>query len=187
MINKMMWETIKTDRCFDNKWVKIDKETVLLPNKEQIDFYIVRGEPVVAILGITEDNQVFLVDQYRHTIKKNMVDLPGGGVEKGETLREAARREFFEETGWKINKLRKLTGFYFDPGRSDKQLTIFIGIATPSRKKQKVDSMEAVIVSKRNFYDIWKKVISGKIEGTVIRLAVFSLYFSRYKSIYINS
>lgn len=186
MINKMMWKTIKIDRCFDNRWIKIDKETVLLPNKKQIDFYIVKGEPVVAILGITENNQVFLVDQYRHAVKKNMVDLPGGGVEKGETLKEAAKREFFEETRWKINKLRKLTCFYFDPGRSDKLSTIFVGIATPSHKKQKVDSMEALIVSKRNFYDIWEKVITGKMEGITIRLAIFSLYFSRYKSIYIN-
>ncbi|MDD3679581.1 MAG: NUDIX hydrolase [Candidatus Shapirobacteria bacterium] len=185
-MNKTLWKTIRVDRCFDNKWIKVDKETVLLPDKKKIDFYIIKGQPVVAVLGITKGNKVLLVDQYRQAIKKNMIDLPGGRVEKEETLKEAAKREFFEETGWEISKLRKLTSFYFDPGRSDKQATIFIGTAKPGDRKRDVDSTENTSVYQKNFHDLWQEVTEDKIKGTTLRLAIFSLYFSKHKSAYIR-
>lgn len=38
----------------------------------------------------------------------NRWELPGGGIEKDETLEECLKREFLEETGFKIEKFKKL-------------------------------------------------------------------------------
>jgi len=42
--------------------------------------------------------------------------LPGGHVEPGESVADAALREVLEETGWKI-ELGRLVGVYSDPAR----------------------------------------------------------------------
>lgn len=42
--------------------------------------------------------------------------LPGGHVEPGESVAEAALREVLEETGWRI-ELGRLVGVYSDPSR----------------------------------------------------------------------
>lgn len=42
--------------------------------------------------------------------------LPGGHVEPGESVADAALREVFEETGWRI-ELGRLVGVYSDPAR----------------------------------------------------------------------
>lgn len=61
--------------------------------------------------------------------------LPGGFVDYGESLEEAARREALEETGLVLRDLRQF-GAYSDPGRDPRQHNISViftaeGIGNP--------------------------------------------------------
>jgi len=47
-------------------------------------------------------------------------DLPGGKIESGESPKESAIRETFEETGFQIGNL-SLVGTYFNPELEDRQ------------------------------------------------------------------
>lgn len=51
--------------------------------------------------------------------------IPGGFVDEGETLEEAARRELLEETGIEVEKLRQV-GAFGDPGRDPRGWTIAV-------------------------------------------------------------
>ena len=65
---------------------------------------------------LARDGKVMLV---HHTYRSQWF-LPGGGVKRGETLEEAARREAHEEVGAEMHKL-DLLGVYssFSDGKSD--------------------------------------------------------------------
>lgn len=52
---------------------------------------------------LDEDNQVYLIKY-----PDNGVVIPGGGVEDGETLRQAVTREALEETGLKVEPIKIL-------------------------------------------------------------------------------
>jgi len=52
----------------------------------------------VVILPITTDGKILLIENYRPRISKNMLELPRGFMEEGETADAAAKRELFEET-----------------------------------------------------------------------------------------
>jgi 8-oxo-dGTP diphosphatase len=72
--------------------------------------------------------------------------LPGGFVEYGESVEDAARREAFEETSLRV-QLRALLGVYSDPDR-DKRLhtlsTVFIAVTdTPEALKGGDDAARA--------------------------------------------
>jgi len=56
---------------------------------------------------IVKGNKILL----HHRTDCDMWDLPGGGIEKGEDIFQALRREVYEETGLKVKPLR-LAGVY---------------------------------------------------------------------------
>jgi ADP-ribose pyrophosphatase len=54
----------------------------------------------VAILALTPDREVILARQFRPGPEEILLELPGGGLEEGESPLEAAGRELLEETGY---------------------------------------------------------------------------------------
>ena len=72
-----------------------------LPNGEEQDFYIKLEGPAVAVFAITKDKQVILVKQFRPGPDEILNEIPGGYIDKNESIQQAAERELLEETGYK--------------------------------------------------------------------------------------
>ena len=60
------------------------------------------------VYGIYEDDNRLLVIHKNGGPYKNRFDLPGGSLEEGESLAEAMKREFQEETGIEIEIIRNI-------------------------------------------------------------------------------
>ncbi|MDD5031617.1 MAG: NUDIX hydrolase [Patescibacteria group bacterium] len=71
-----------------------------MPDNRIVDFDIKQEGPVVCVLALTKNNNIVLAKQFRPGPEKVLLELPGGGVDTGETPEKAARREFLEETGY---------------------------------------------------------------------------------------
>jgi ADP-ribose pyrophosphatase len=72
----------------------------LLPDGTEADWDIFGSARCVAILAVTEGDEVVLARQYRPGPGKVLDELPGGRVDDGEDVLEAAARELLEETGY---------------------------------------------------------------------------------------
>lgn len=85
--------------------------------------------PLIAVDAIIEeDDKILLV--HRKNDPQGWA-LPGGFVEKGETLKEACRREVYEETGLKVEiKESEISsgefGIYDDPDRDSRKHVISV-------------------------------------------------------------
>ena len=54
----------------------------------------------VNVVALTPGREVVLVRQFRHGTREFSLEIPGGMVDKGETVAQAAQRELLEETGY---------------------------------------------------------------------------------------
>ena len=73
---------------------------------------------------ILEDNKIILIKRLNNPFKDHWA-IPGGFVEYGEKVEDAAVREAKEETGLDI-ELTKLVGVYSDPERDPRGHTVTV-------------------------------------------------------------
>ncbi len=70
------------------------------PDGRTVEFDIKDEGMPVCVLALTKTNHVVLAKQFRPGPEKILMELPGGGMEHGETPTEAITRELLEETGY---------------------------------------------------------------------------------------
>ena len=99
----------------------------------------VRIGRVVVILPIDFDrDEIVLIRQFRlgaHLAlgKGDLVEVPAGRVERGEDVRDAARRECQEETGIVPQLLVPLFDLMPSAGSSDEHMFFFLGVVDSSK------------------------------------------------------
>ncbi len=91
----------------------------------------ITGDGIVVIVPVTGAGKVLLIDQFRVSVQKRVVEFPAGLVndlqmKKKETLEEAARRELLEETGYRAGKLTYLMSGPHAAGGSSSVMTFFL-------------------------------------------------------------
>jgi ADP-ribose pyrophosphatase len=110
---------------FEGRVFSIDVETLTLPDGRSTRVETVRHRPSVVLLPMTDDEHVVLVRQYRHSVRRELWELPAGGVNPGESAEQAAARECEEETALVPGRVERLRGLFPAPGFCDEELVYF--------------------------------------------------------------
>jgi len=119
-------KTLQSEEIFSGKVISLHLQDVELPNGKQAKREIIKHPGAVAILAITQDDKVVMVEQYRKALERTIVEIPAGKLEKGEEPAVCARRELEEETGYECEHLELLTSFYTSPGFADEIIHVFL-------------------------------------------------------------
>lgn len=119
-------KTIKTEQIFSGRVVKLQVDDVKLPNGQTSKREIVRHPGAVAVIAITNENKIVMVEQYRKPLEKSIVEIPAGKLEKGEDPRITALRELEEETGYECEQMEWLISFATSPGFADEIIHIYV-------------------------------------------------------------
>jgi ADP-ribose pyrophosphatase YjhB (NUDIX family) len=109
--------------------------------------------PVVDVI-IQQDSEVLFTKRKKEPFK-GYLGLPGGFMNIGETIEEAARREVKEETSLDI-ELIDILGIYSDPQRDPRghiMSTVFIG-RVPSNENAKIKAVAQDDASQLEWIDL---------------------------------
>lgn len=124
-MSKFEEKTIRTKEIFDGKIIKVSVDDVLLPNGETSIRELVKHQGAVAVIAVTTDNRILMVEQYRKPLEKALVEVPAGKLEPGEAPEVTAVRELEEETGFTTHQLEYVTSFYTTPGFCDERIYLY--------------------------------------------------------------
>ncbi len=133
-MHKFEEKTIHTEKLFEGKVVRLQIDDVELPNGKTSKREIIKHPGAVAVLALTPENKIVLVEQYRKPMERALVEIPAGKLEPGEKPEVTAVRELEEETGYECNRLDHIISFYTSPGFADELIHLYL--ATGLRKKK---------------------------------------------------
>lgn len=87
---------------------------------------IVEHRGAAAIVPVTDGREFVLVRQYRYAAATELLEIPAGTLEDGETPEDCAVRELEEETGFKCRKIEKIMEFFVAPGYSTERIHVYL-------------------------------------------------------------
>jgi ADP-ribose pyrophosphatase len=79
------------------------------------------------VLPFLTEDRVILVRQYRHVIQDFSWEVPGGGMEPGESPADTAQRELREEAGYRAAHLIRLGKFWPNNAYLDEVIHLYLG------------------------------------------------------------
>ena len=171
-------KTIEVKEIFKGKVLDVEVHMVSLPNGGTSTRELINHRGAVAVLAITKENEVILVEQYRKAIEQVTLEIPAGKLEPGEDNKKlSAIRELKEETGYEVteDQLTKLFDVHVALGYSSEVITIFYVDGLEYAGEQNPDEDEFVNLKKYKVDDALKLLDYNTISDSKTMLALMYL------------
>lgn len=120
--------------------------------------------PGAAVLPMLSDGKCVLNCEFRHSTRQWELEMPRGGLKRGESVEEAARREVREETGFVLDRLTRLGEVTGDSGVTGMLITIFKGSVTDALPPERESSEAINQVLKLSIPEIKAAFLRGYVE-----------------------
>lgn len=147
-----------------------------------------RNPSLTADIFIFDDDLNFILIKRKHEPFKNYWALPGGFVEYGESVEDAAIREAKEETSIDI-ELLDLVGVYSDPGRDPRGHSVTVAYTAKGNIAEmdaQDDALEIDIFNVKNLDEIKLAFDHDKIIKDCLKI-IKSEFWVKLNSKYLNN
>jgi len=170
-------QTVTQNKIYSNNIFKISQRE-LMWGKQIRKFDIIEHNGSVAILTLDNKNIVML-EQYRASTEKYVLEIPAGTIEKNEKPEECAMRELEEETGYKAKNIVHMISYYSSIGYSTELIHCYV--ATDIYKNSSIISDDEIInVKKIEFEELLDMIKTNKIIDSKTICAI--LFYNQFRN-----
>lgn len=167
-------QTEEIQGIFNGKIISVHNDTVTLENGTTANREVVEHPGGVAVVGLTDDNEILMVRQFRYPYKETIYEIPAGKLEKGEDPLEAGKREFLEECGATASVFEPMGEIYPTPGYCSEIIRLFYAEGLDFGE-QSLDDDEFLEVVKMPLNECIDKILSNEIKDAKTIIGVLKL------------
>lgn len=153
---------ISSERIYEGAILNVRRDKVTAVKGEAYR-EIIEHNGAVAMIAITDEGNIVMVEQFRYACGRPVLEIPAGKIDAGETDPAAvAVRELKEETGYSAENIVLLGKINTSAAYSEEMISVYAMTGlTPG--EQHLDEDEALNVIERPFKEVYDMAAAGKL------------------------
>jgi ADP-ribose pyrophosphatase len=168
----MSYQLLDEETIYQGKVFSLARIHFRLSNGKEPTFEVVKHSGAVVILAVDEQKKIWFVKQFRIGAEQDLLELPAGLLDEGESPEASAAREIQEEIGMAAGNLEKLGEFYMVPGYSTEKLTAYFAtqLHSSSLPTDEFEDLERIAIPIREVFNMVRagKILDGKTLATLM-------------------
>ena len=168
-------KTVSKESIFKGHVISLDVATVELPNGSISTRELVSHPGGVAVLAVDENENAYMVTQFRSPYKKEIFEVPAGKLDPGEEHLNCGIRELKEETGLTAVKMHYMGCLLPSPGYTNEIIYLYHAEGL-SKSEQHLDDDEFLDVSLVPLEKLKDMCMSGEIADAKTIALVLKTY-----------
>lgn len=161
------WTVLSAELVYENPWIKLTKHDVLNPKGAMGLYTVVHFKNLaIGIIPLDEDNNTWIVGQYRFPLEQYSWEIIEGGCPVGTDPLDTARRELHEEAGISGSEWHRIQEMHLSNSVSDEFAIIYVARGL-SFHESEPEETEQLQVKKIPFDEAYQMVLDGKITDSM--------------------
>ena len=171
---KHLWDCREGQKVYDATIFEVHKERYDFRGQPAgHPFHVLRCRDWVNTVPVTPEGDIVLIRQFRHGIREDCLEIPGGVMDSTDSGPEyAAIRELFEETGYRGDAAVSLGSVSSNPAILSNRTHSFLIPNVVLAGAPELDTHEAIEVEIRPKSDILPLIQSGEIHHALSVVAL---------------
>ncbi len=157
------WKKMTSEVKYENPWIKIIEDKVKNPAGNDGIYGVVHFKTnAIAIIPLDENNNTWIVGQYRYPLNSYEWEVPEGGCPWGTSPVDTAKRELIEEVGLQAEHLELILEMQLSNSTTDEISYTYIARGL-TYIGEHPEEEEQLVIKKLPFEEVYQMVMRGEI------------------------
>jgi len=178
------WKILNRKTLHDFKLMQIESKEARSPRTgKTMNVMAIHFPTWVVVLALTAEQEVVMVNQYRHGTEKVHLELPGGLVDPDDPSPiAAARRELLEETGYGSRDFRVIGECFPQPAILSNKCVVCLAMDAEFQQAPALDEGEDLDVIKLPLTHVSSEIHDNRIDNGMTLLAFYYFWMHKKKA-----
>lgn len=120
------WPVSSSESKYESPYVNLGIDTIVDPDGAEHARAVVSPNDAIGILALDDEDRLLLVEQYRHPVRRRLLEIPAGTLDvPGESALDASIRELAEEADLIAGSWEPQLRLLATPGYSTESWQVF--------------------------------------------------------------